>query len=283
MGREKETKDMEKFELPDLPIAIVHCPGQEPGITMPLSVCLRLVALARATVERAAADDQKFPPPRLLGLKTLTPEEADSVIRQINENITEALESAGLEQDDEDLADRAAIEAARASGEERVPHALVKRLLAGDHPVKVYREHRGLTQVELAARTGLSAMYLSQIETGRRSGTTKTLRKIARALGVDLEWNDSEVVTYAVFGLSGDVRPGEHALTGEYVGAEASATAGVGLGVRTLIGAGNNHITLQPLGIKTGTGFGAAAGLSFLHLFPAGPSLSSAEDRRRTF
>jgi transcriptional regulator with XRE-family HTH domain len=187
MGREKETKDMEKFELPDLPIAIVHCPGQEPGITMPLSVCLRLVALARATVERAAADDQKFPPPRLLGLKTLTPEEADSVIRQINENITEALESAGLEQDNEDLADRAAIEAARASGEERVPHALVKRLLAGDHPVKVYREHRGLTQVELAARTGLSAMYLSQIETGRRSGTTKTLRKIARALGVDLD------------------------------------------------------------------------------------------------
>lgn len=111
-------------------------------------------------------------------------------------------------------------------------------------------------------------------------GVEKYSGRSGIALGIDLEWNDSEVVTYAVFGFSGDVRPGEHPLAGEYVGAEASATAGVGLGVRTLIGAGPNHLTLQPLGIETGTGFGVAAGLSYLHLFPAGPSLSSVEPGR---
>ena len=74
-----------------------------------------------------------------------------------------------------------------------LPHELVKRLIAGDHPMKVYREYRGLTQAELAERVGLSKIYVSQIETGKRNGSTKTLKRIAHALGVGLDdlmpWN----------------------------------------------------------------------------------------------
>ncbi|MFQ6018895.1 MAG: helix-turn-helix transcriptional regulator [Kiloniellaceae bacterium] len=88
---------------------------------------------------------------------------------------------------DEDTADLAALVAARASGEEAFPLQLIERLHEGDHPVKVYREHRGLTQAELASRVGLSKIYISQIETGRRTGATKTLTRIARALGVGLD------------------------------------------------------------------------------------------------
>lgn len=187
---------MTKTDLPDVPIAIVQRLGQEPEITMPLSACLRLIAMARGTVEGAAERKVKHSPRRLVGLKTLAPEEADNVLRQINESITGALRTAGLEQDGEDLADRAALEEARRRDEETVPHAVVKRLSAGDHPVKVYREHRGLTQAVLAERTGLSPMYLSQIETGRRGGSAKTLAKIARALHVDLDdlapWDEDD-------------------------------------------------------------------------------------------
>ena len=190
---------MTKTDMPDVPIAIVQRLGQEPEVTMPLSAWLRLLALARETVERGAADESKFPPPRFLGDKELTPEEADSLIRDITESIAEVLDPAALDEArelDEDLADCIALEEARRRDEETVPHELVKRLMAGEHPMKVYREHRGLTQAALAERTGLSAMYLSQIETGRRGGSTKTLRKIARALNVDLDdlarWDEDD-------------------------------------------------------------------------------------------
>ena len=40
---------------------------------------------------------------------------------------------------------------------------------------------------ELAKRAGISGAYLSQIESGVREGTGATLKKLAKALGVDLD------------------------------------------------------------------------------------------------
>ncbi|MCK2097545.1 helix-turn-helix domain-containing protein [Thauera aromatica] len=75
-----------------------------------------------------------------------------------------------------------------ASGEEEtVPAAVVDALLCGDNPVKVWREHRGLTQEALAAQAGISKAYLCQIETGKRDGAIKTLRAIAAALRVSVD------------------------------------------------------------------------------------------------
>ncbi len=84
---------------------------------------------------------------------------------------------------------------AKAEGGELFPIEVVDRLLAGEHPVKVYRNHRGMTQGELAATVGIHKMYLSQIETGRRVGSTKTLAALARALNVSLDDLTSEATT----------------------------------------------------------------------------------------
>lgn len=71
--------------------------------------------------------------------------------------------------------------------QERVPAEMVQRLVAGESPVKVWREHRGLSQRVLAERAGLNFAYLSQIETGARKGPVRTMKKLAEVLGVDLD------------------------------------------------------------------------------------------------
>ncbi len=71
--------------------------------------------------------------------------------------------------------------------EERFPIDLVDRLLADENPVKVFREYRGMTQRALAEKVGVNTAYLSQIETGKRGGSTKVLRAVANALAVDLD------------------------------------------------------------------------------------------------
>ncbi len=91
---------------------------------------------------------------------------------------------------DEDRADNALADAAErrlADGEETVPVDMAKRLLAGEHPVRVWREHRGLRVGELAARAGLTQPQVSYIETGKRKGTFETMVALARALDVDLD------------------------------------------------------------------------------------------------
>ena len=71
--------------------------------------------------------------------------------------------------------------------EEIIPSEVVYALLDGANPVKVWREYRQMTQKQLAQAAEISAPYLSQIETGKRSGTTEALGALARALDVDLD------------------------------------------------------------------------------------------------
>jgi ribosome-binding protein aMBF1 (putative translation factor) len=91
----------------------------------------------------------------------------------------------------EDAADAMQVreaEARVATGEdEYVPVELTKRLMAGEVPVRAWREHRGLSVRALAARAGISAAYLSQIETGKKPGSFDAMARLARALGVEME------------------------------------------------------------------------------------------------
>jgi ribosome-binding protein aMBF1 (putative translation factor) len=81
-----------------------------------------------------------------------------------------------------------AAEARVATGEdEYVPIELTERLMAGEVPVRVWRQHRGLSARALAGRAGISAAYLSQIETGKKPGSFDAMAKLARALGIDME------------------------------------------------------------------------------------------------
>ncbi|SEF00928.1 Helix-turn-helix [Rhizobiales bacterium GAS188] len=58
---------------------------------------------------------------------------------------------------------------------------------AGENPIRVLRRHRGLTQVQLSAETGLSQAYLAELETGRKHGASSTLKTIAHSLRVPLD------------------------------------------------------------------------------------------------
>jgi transcriptional regulator with XRE-family HTH domain len=69
--------------------------------------------------------------------------------------------------------------------EERVDERTLDRLLAGENRVKVWREHRGITQAKLARLAGINAHYLSQIETGTRQASDEVLADLQHALGVD--------------------------------------------------------------------------------------------------
>ena len=77
--------------------------------------------------------------------------------------------------------------APRQANGESFPIEVVDQLLDGQHPIRVYRNYRGLTQNELAAAAAINAVYLSQIETGKRTGSAKTLAALAKALQVTVD------------------------------------------------------------------------------------------------
>ena len=74
-----------------------------------------------------------------------------------------------------------------AAGAPLLPKQVVDRLANGENPVRVLREWRNETQMYLSFKTGLSQGYISDVETGRRNGTTAALRRIAGVLKVPLD------------------------------------------------------------------------------------------------
>lgn len=69
----------------------------------------------------------------------------------------------------------------------RVPSEFVDRLIDGESPVRVWRDFRGMTSKELAKAIGVSAGYLSEIETGKKEGSISVFRSIAKTLRVDID------------------------------------------------------------------------------------------------
>lgn len=57
------------------------------------------------------------------------------------------------------------------------------RKLVGRNVARLRRE-KGLTQEDVAARSGFSQQYLSSLERGRRNPTVITLYELAQAIGV---------------------------------------------------------------------------------------------------
>ena len=86
----------------------------------------------------------------------------------------------------EDAADARALADARAAGV-YLPDTAFGRILDGEHPLRVWRRHRGLTLEALAGQAGVGKAHLSHIETGRRKGTTDVLGRCAKALGVSID------------------------------------------------------------------------------------------------
>ena len=82
--------------------------------------------------------------------------------------------------------------------------------------------------------------------------------------GVDIGYTQGGVLVWAVLAPTANLAPG--ALSGNFAGATASATVGVGAGANVLIGGSNRTISLQPLSIEGNTGLNVAAGIGAITL-----------------
>lgn len=71
--------------------------------------------------------------------------------------------------------------------EELVPGEIVTRMLAGEHPLRVWREYRGMTQVSLAKASGVNRVQISDIEAGKKRGSIVTLKKLTDALDIAID------------------------------------------------------------------------------------------------
>ena len=77
---------------------------------------------------------------------------------------------------------------AKAVDEESFPGEVVNRLVLNEeNPIKVFREYRGLTQEQLAAKAGVQRADLAAMEIGQASGSAETLKAIAKALDLDVD------------------------------------------------------------------------------------------------
>jgi hypothetical protein len=89
-----------------------------------------------------------------------------------------------------------------------------------------------------------------------------TIRKV----GLDLGITQESALAWGVFAPSARLGPGD--LSGNYAGAQGSATLGVGVGGNVLVGGSANSIALQPLSVQGQVGVNIAAGLESLELRP---------------
>jgi antitoxin component HigA of HigAB toxin-antitoxin module len=106
------------------------------------------------------------------------------------------------ESPDEDDDDIAAVAAAReedarfwghaAAGRGRPPQAtvpieVVKAKLDGVHPIRAWRDHREMTQMELSARSQVGRDLIAQIETRKKTGSVGSLSRLAQALDLPID------------------------------------------------------------------------------------------------
>ncbi len=85
----------------------------------------------------------------------------------------------------EDLDDILAGHAARTGV--TLPHEYAMRIVEGEHPVRVWREYRGMTAAALADAAKVSKTYLSEIETGKKPGSVDAYKGVAGALAVPVD------------------------------------------------------------------------------------------------
>jgi DNA-binding XRE family transcriptional regulator len=96
-----------------------------------------------------------------------------------------------LVQDAEMLADVKAYDAAKArleDGEdELIPLEITERRLRGEPALRIWRQHRKLTQERLAKKAKISRALIAAIETKRKVGSVETWKKLGAALDVSWE------------------------------------------------------------------------------------------------
>ena len=83
-----------------------------------------------------------------------------------------------------------------------MPADHAKRLIAGESPLRVWRELRGLSQLKQGAVSGVNRVQIADIEAGRGKGSVETVRKLAEALGVRVDDLVRELATALFRGVA---------------------------------------------------------------------------------
>src|ERR1700681_2240243 len=86
----------------------------------------------------------------------------------------------------EDATDALVAKKAIARNEETLSEAEMDELLAARTPLAFWRKKRGLTQAGLARAAGIAQGFLSEIESGLKTGDVTVLQRIAAALEISL-------------------------------------------------------------------------------------------------
>jgi DNA-binding XRE family transcriptional regulator len=96
-----------------------------------------------------------------------------------------------LMEDAEMLADVKAYDAAKSRLEdgldELIPLEISERRLRGEPTLRIWREHRKLTQERLAKKAKVSRALIAAIETKRKAGSVSTWKRLGAALDVGWE------------------------------------------------------------------------------------------------
>lgn len=96
------------------------------------------------------------------------------------------------------------------------------------------------------------------------SGQSENYKGHIHKFGADIGYLSAAVILWGVYAHSTLEGPG--VLAGDYTGATASATVGIGGGLNVLAGGSEKSITLQPLSIEGNRGLNVAAGIMQLTL-----------------
>lgn len=128
----------------------------------------------------------------------------------------------------------------------------------------------GALRCNVAAGLGMiitSSKEMSCVFTST-SGRHERYYGMIRKFGIDIGATNSGVLAWDVIATGAGPRRG--ALAGDYVGADASATVGAGVGANVLVGGLGRSLSLQPISVEVQSGLALAAGVASLTLRQGG-------------
>jgi hypothetical protein len=140
--------------------------------------------------------------------------------------------------------------------------------IAGAPAQQVQRVQVGVLECRGGASIGFIVGSVTNLGCVFRADGVPEDRYIAtiRKVGLDLGITQESALAWGVFAPTARLGPGD--LSGNYAGAQGSATLGVGVGGNVLVGGSANSIALQPLSVQGQVGVSIAAGLESLELRP---------------
>ena len=146
--------------------------------------------------------------------------------------------------------------------------ALIASITTAAAQQPIQRVQVGVLECRGAASVGFIVGSVTNLGCVFRSDNMPEDRYVAtiRKVGLDLGITQESALAWGVFAPMARLGPG--GLSGNYAGAQGSASVGVGVGGNALFGGSANSIALQPLSVQGQVGLSVAAGLESLELRP---------------